>query len=73
MSNAGVVTKRNGEAINEEGEDQILPAVGVSEDNYLVAWSDERSEDSFDIYAALVTPAGTNLSGSGFEVEPAPK
>src|SRR5262249_46974898 len=41
------------------------PAVGFDGTNYLVVWSDLRRLPTVDLFAALVSPTGTPLSGAG--------
>ena len=51
---------------------QIYPAVAFDGTNYLVAWSDFRGGQDWDVYAARVTPQGKLLDPDGFPVAVVP-
>jgi hypothetical protein len=50
---------------------EAVPAVAFDGANFLVTWQDCRSDTSFDIYAARVTPQGTVLDPNGIPVSTA--
>jgi hypothetical protein len=59
VSPGGGVLDGSGLAISTAARDQQLPALAFDGANYLVAWEDNRSGTSSDIYGARVSPAGT--------------
>jgi len=67
---AGVVVDTNGISISTAASSQGYPAVGFDGTNYLVVWTDYRS-DTADIYGARVSPAGTVLDPSGIAISTA--
>jgi hypothetical protein len=67
---AGVVVDTNGISISTAASSQGYPAVGFDGTNYLVVWTDYRS-DTADIYGARVSLAGTVLDPSGIAISTA--
>jgi hypothetical protein len=68
----GTVLDSSGIPVSTAPGDQFYPAVAYGGTNFLVTWSDERSDWQGDVYAARVTPQGTVLDPSGISVSTAP-
>ena len=68
----GVVLDPDGFVISSAAGDQFNPALGFDGTNSLVAWTDYRSGEYSDIYAARVTPQGTVRDPQGFVISQAP-
>jgi phosphoribosylformylglycinamidine (FGAM) synthase PurS component len=64
----GVVLDSAGIAVSADTNDQLYPAVAFDGANFLVSWTDDRSDWQGDIYAARVTPAGAVLDPAGIAV-----
>src|SRR5262245_59430340 len=64
---AGQVLDPNGFPISEAPGYQLTPKVAFDGTNYLVGWTDTRSDDG-DVYAARVSQAGTVLDPAGIAV-----
>jgi hypothetical protein len=62
----GTVLDTAGIPISAATNAQLLPALVYDGVNLLVTWADYRSESSFDVYGARVTPQGTVLDPDGF-------
>ena len=76
VSPAGVVLDgaATGFAVSTAPDHQSFPRVDFDGTNYLVAWSDHRTDSRYsDVFATRVTPGGTVLDGaaSGFAVSTA--
>jgi hypothetical protein len=71
VSPAGVVLDPAGLAISTAAGRQDAPALAFDGTNYLVVWQDLRSEPSYDIYGARVSPAGSVLDGGGLAISTA--
>ena len=67
----GSVLDTAGIAVAADTNDQLYPAVAFDGANFLVSWTDDRSDWQGDIYAARVTPQGTVLDPSGIAVSTA--
>lgn len=68
----GARVSREGKLLDREGipiavlpDEQYYSAVSWNGRNYMVVWSDRRSETSFDIYGARVTPEGSVMDKNG--------
>jgi phosphoribosylformylglycinamidine (FGAM) synthase PurS component len=68
----GSVLDPAGIPVSTAANDQSYPAVAFDSTDFLVTWTDERSDWQGDIYAARVTPQGTVLDPSGIPVSTAP-
>jgi hypothetical protein len=68
VSTGGALADGNGFAISPASRNQALPAVASESGNWLVAWEDQRSGTSNDVYAARVSDAGVVLDWSGVAV-----
>jgi hypothetical protein len=66
----GIVLDPAGIAISAATDVQTNPAVACDGTDYLVVWSDQRSDTS-DVYAARVTADGRVLDGAGIPVSTA--
>lgn len=71
VSGAGVVLDATGIAVSTAAGDQLYAAVAWNGSNFLVAWTDNRSGASSDIYASRVSSAGVVLDASGIAVSTA--
>jgi hypothetical protein len=68
LSRAGVVLDQGGFAISTAAREQLMPAVAFDGTNYLVTWTDYRSETNSDIYGARVSRAGAVLDPAGIAI-----
>jgi hypothetical protein len=70
VSPSGVVLDSAGFAISTAFDDQWAPDVAFDGVNYLVVWMDRRNDphQSYDIYGARVSPAGSVLDPDGFAI-----
>ena len=69
VTQAGTVLDQGpGIPISAAPAQQVIPAVAFDGTNYLVVWQDRRTNDSYDIYGARVTPAGDVLDPAGIPV-----
>jgi hypothetical protein len=57
-----------GIAISTATREQRMPAVAFDGTNYLVTWTDYRSETNPDVYGARVSPAGAVLDPAGIAI-----
>ncbi|HTW90936.1 MAG TPA: hypothetical protein VMH22_04440 [bacterium] len=64
----GTVLDASGIAVAADTNDQLYPAVAFDGTNFLLSWTDDRSDWQGDIYAARVTPQGTVLDPTGILV-----
>jgi hypothetical protein len=67
----GTVLDPSGIRVSTAAYDQYVPALAFDGANFLVTWQDYRSDSSWDVYAARVTPQGTVLDPSGIPVSTA--
>ncbi|MDH5185997.1 MAG: T9SS type A sorting domain-containing protein [candidate division WOR-3 bacterium] len=65
VNQSGVVLDQYGFAISTAVNDQRTPFVVFDEINYLIVWSDLRSDSFYDIYATWVNRSGTVLDSIG--------
>src|SRR6185436_3686769 len=65
---AGTVLDPAGIQISTASNDQLTPAIAFDGTNYLVAWSDFRTANTDDIFAARVTKGGSVLDPIGIPV-----
>jgi Secretion system C-terminal sorting domain len=68
----GSVLDPDGFRITISHHEQAGPSAAFDGSNYLVVWSDKRNNDTFDIYGARITPAGTVIEPDGFPISTAP-
>jgi hypothetical protein len=68
VSPAGAVLDPGGIAISLAAREQLTPAVASGGTNYLVTWTDYRSETNSDIYGARVSPDGALLDPGGIAI-----
>jgi hypothetical protein len=68
VSVEGSVLDASGIAISTTAGVQSSPAIAFDGANYLVVWEDNRSGDTYDIYGARVSVAGSVLDASGIAV-----
>jgi hypothetical protein len=67
----GTVLDPNGIPVSTVADYQWYPALAFDGANFLVTWQDNRSDPSYDIYAARVTPQGTVLDPNGIPISTA--
>jgi phosphoribosylformylglycinamidine (FGAM) synthase PurS component len=67
----GAVLDTAGIPVSTATNVQLVPALAYDGENLLVTWADYRSESSFDIYGARVTPQGAVLEPAGFVISQA--
>jgi hypothetical protein len=72
VDRAGAVLDGTGIPVSTAAGDQLGPAVAFDGTNSLIAWSDNRSGTSFDVYGARVSPTGAVLDGGGLAISTAP-
>ncbi len=72
VSSTGTVLDAGGKPISTAAHDQNTPAVAWNGTNYLVAWTDVRSNVDGDIYGTRVNPSGVALSPAGTAISTAP-
>ena len=65
VTKAGTVLDSTGIPISTSAGSQTDPAVAFDGTNYLVAWTDNRSGSSTEIFGTRVTKAGTVLDSTG--------
>ena len=68
----GNVVDPAGIAMSARPGTQSYPAVAFDGTNYLVAWQDDRTGSTLDIYASRVSTTGTVLNPTGIAVSTAP-
>ena len=64
----GTVLDPAGIPVSADTNDQVYPAVAFDGTNFLVSWTDDRSDWQGDIYAARVTQQGNVLDPTGTPV-----
>ncbi len=64
----GSVLDTAGIAVSADTNDQLYPAVAFDGADFLLSWTDDRSDWQGDIYAARVTPQGNVLVPTGIPV-----
>jgi hypothetical protein len=68
VSQFGTVLDTAGILISTAPYSQEFPSIAFDGTNYLVVWSDDRSDSSYDIYGARVSQAGTVLDPTGLPI-----
>jgi hypothetical protein len=68
VSVGGSVLDPGGIAISAAANDQTYPAIAFDGTNCLVVWHDMRSDTSWDIYGARVSPAGSVVDPDGIAI-----
>ncbi|UQA64072.1 MYXO-CTERM sorting domain-containing protein [Polyangium aurulentum] len=72
LSTAGAVLDASGIVISTATGSQRYPALGFDGTNYLAVWEDRRSNNSYDVYGARVSPAGSILDPAGIAIAKSP-
>jgi len=67
----GVVLDQQGIAVSTAVSQKESPTLAFDGENFLVAWTNQRSGDYSDIYGARVTPAGVVLDTVGIAISTA--
>ena len=68
---SGAVLDPAGIPVSTPAGDQYPTGIAFDGSKFLVAWTDRRSGDSYDVYAARVSPAGSVLDPQGIPVSTA--
>lgn len=72
VSADGAVLDGKGIAVCKVKGFQIYPTVAFDGSNFLVAWSDFRNGQDWDVYAARISPDGKVLDPDGFAIAAGP-
>ena len=71
MTPSGAVLDPAGIPVSTSAGDQYPTGIAFDGSKFLVAWTDRRSGDSYDVYAARVSPVGSVLDPQGIPVSTA--
>jgi hypothetical protein len=71
VDSSGNVMNTSGIAISKSKRAQLQPTVAWNGSNFLVVWSDARSDIDYDIYGTLVSPSGVVAKPGGVAISTA--